>query len=110
MQGPRPFDGVWAYVWYESVHKSTGFKVCWQSAIRIASQMVLQEKSSQRVFPKNLYPLLEACMPFYTLLRRHAISILCVKASRSPGPLTAPQRRSESWLHQRPRTAAQFAA
>jgi hypothetical protein len=40
--GPRIFDGVWAQFWYDSVHRSTGFK---RPSISTGEQMI-QEHSS----------------------------------------------------------------
>lgn len=56
--GPKPVDGLWAPWWYASVHKSTGFK---------------PPSTYPKPFPFKLYSLLEQCLPFYNLLRRHAL-------------------------------------
>ncbi|XP_074292767.1 branched-chain-amino-acid aminotransferase-like protein 1 [Silene latifolia] len=61
--GPKPIDGVWAPWWYESVHKSTGFKT---------------ERKYPKPFPPSYYDLLEQCLPFYDFLKRR------VKRSFSP--------------------------
>ncbi|KAK8960283.1 Branched-chain-amino-acid aminotransferase-like protein 1 [Platanthera guangdongensis] len=68
--GPKPVDGLWAPWWYDSVHKSTGFKA---------------SRAYPLPFPPPLYDLLEQSLPFYTMLRRH------VKQSSSLQPsLSAP--------------------
>ncbi|CAA0838874.1 Branched-chain-amino-acid aminotransferase-like protein 2 [Striga hermonthica] len=52
--GPKPFDGMWAPYWYESTHKSTGFK---------------PPRKYPSPFPLSLYDLLEQSSPFYNLLK-----------------------------------------
>ncbi|GER46299.1 amino acid aminotransferase family protein [Striga asiatica] len=52
--GPKPFDGMWAPYWYESTHKSTGFK---------------PPRKYPSPFPLTLYDLLEQSLPFYNLLK-----------------------------------------
>jgi branched-chain amino acid aminotransferase group I len=56
--GPKPADGLWAPWWYASVHKSTGFK---------------PPSTCPKPFPFKLYSLLEQCLPFYNILKRHAL-------------------------------------
>ena len=56
--GARPEDGIWAKHWYNSIHKSTGFKP-------------YEPKSTP--FPKHLEPLLIKCMPHYEALLKKAI-------------------------------------
>lgn len=56
--GPKPADGLWAPWWYASVHKSTGFKL---------------PSTCPKPFPFKLYSLLEQCLPFYNILKRHAL-------------------------------------
>ncbi|KAL6514889.1 hypothetical protein OROGR_020468 [Orobanche gracilis] len=54
--GPKPFDGMWAPYWYESTHKTTGFK---------------PPRNYPSLFPSSLYDLLEQSLPFYNLLKRY---------------------------------------
>ncbi len=61
--GPRPFDGVWAPVWYQSVHASTGFD---------AAEGPLPELSPAYA------RLAEAALPAYVALLTHACA--------TPGP------------------------
>lgn len=56
--GPRPEDGPWAKYWYHNLHRSSGFAP-------------FVEKSEP--FPDRLRPLLEASLPHYEYLSRHAI-------------------------------------
>lgn len=56
--GPKPVDGLWAPWWYASVHKSSGF---------------MAPSTYPKPFPFKLYSLLEQCLPFYTILKRHAL-------------------------------------
>lgn len=60
--GEKTYDGVWARHWYASVHQSTGF--------------IVQQPASEGI---QLRPELEQlaidCMPAYTALKQHAISI-----------------------------------
>ncbi|KAJ4846729.1 hypothetical protein Tsubulata_043096 [Turnera subulata] len=53
--GPKPFDGVWAPLWYKSVHKSTGFSTA---------------REYPQPFPLKCYDLLEQSIPLYNWLRR----------------------------------------
>ncbi|QFS82302.1 hypothetical protein FIU97_05845 [Roseivivax sp. THAF40] len=58
--GPKPFDGVWAPVWYASVHASTGFH------------------GSERPLPKLEAPydrIAEAALPYYERMRARALRI-----------------------------------
>lgn len=48
--GPRPEDGIWAEHWYDSVHRSTGFK---------------PYSPKTDPFPKHLEELLEQCLSLY---------------------------------------------
>ncbi len=57
--GPRPDDGIWASWWYESVHRSTGFRPYREPA---------------DVVPDDLRPLLRRCLPLYARLREFAIA------------------------------------
>lgn len=56
--GARPEDGVWAAHWYSNVHSSTGFQPHMEKEIHLSEEL---EKLS------------EECMPYYELLREHAI-------------------------------------
>lgn len=56
--GPIPEDGIWAKYWYESVHKSTGFK---------------PYDPKTEPFPEELIPLYNRCKPFYERMLAHAI-------------------------------------
>lgn len=57
-KGPRLEDGVWAKYWYNSIHNSTGF---------------LEYKAKVLVFPEDLKPLLDECLPYYERLKALAI-------------------------------------
>lgn len=56
--GPRSEDGIWANHWYDSVHKSTGFKE-------------YQPKGTK--FPNHLKELLMEAKPYYEFLVQEAI-------------------------------------
>ncbi|GAB1378825.1 branched chain amino acid aminotransferase [Pararhodobacter aggregans] len=56
--GPKPYDGVWAPVWYHAVHASTGFE---------AAEGPLPE------LPPAYARLAEAAMPAYEALAQHAL-------------------------------------
>ncbi len=58
--GPKPFDGVWAPVWYASVHGSTGFK--------------RQERELPTLAPPY-DAIAEAALPFYERMRARAIDV-----------------------------------
>ena len=58
--GPKPFDGIWAPHWYNSVHKSTGF------AGPEGPLPDLQGSASD---------LVDAAMPYYQHLLRKAVSL-----------------------------------
>lgn len=57
-EGPIAEDGVWARHWYDSVHRSTGFKT--------------YEPKEEEV-PPRLKSLLDTCMIYYEELYAHAI-------------------------------------
>ena len=57
--GSRSEDGIWAKHWYGSVHASTGFK---------------KYEAKKDVFPEHLLPLLEECLPYYSMLEEEALS------------------------------------
>ena len=63
-EGPKDCDGVWASYWYESVHKSSGWN--------LAAEKPAGE-SSFKTLPKSLFALVEEAMPFYEMLKRHAV-------------------------------------
>ncbi|KAK6143287.1 hypothetical protein DH2020_023635 [Rehmannia glutinosa] len=69
--GPKPFDGMWAPYWYESTHKSTGFK---------------PPRKYPSPFPSSLYNLLEQSLPFYDLLKRY----VRLTTAKSLHPLPVP--------------------
>lgn len=56
--GAKPFDGVWAPVWYGSVHKSVGFA---------GAEGPLPEVTDR------LATLVKAALPAYEKMRRHAL-------------------------------------
>ncbi|MEZ5751578.1 MAG: HAD family hydrolase [Paracoccaceae bacterium] len=56
--GPKPFDGVWAPVWYGAVHQSTGFD---------AAEGPLPD------LPPAMARLAEAAMPAYEALARYKL-------------------------------------
>ena len=53
--GPKPYDGVWAPVWYERVHASTGFE---RPRARLRSDDL----------PAHLRPVLDEALPLYERL------------------------------------------
>lgn len=55
--GPIPEDGVWAKVWYQNVHRSTGF---------------LPYSKTSTPFAERLNPLLKECMPLYQKLLEYS--------------------------------------
>ena len=57
-QGPRGYDGVWAKHWYGAVWNSTGFA---------EPEGELPEVSEE------LWPVLDAALPFYDTMRARAI-------------------------------------
>lgn len=70
--GPKPhIDGLWAPYWYSSLHKSTGFQ---------------EERGARRqgVVTGSQLELLKEALPFYDLLRRHAIGINPLNPASSP--------------------------
>lgn len=69
--GPKPFDGIWAELWYESVHKSTGFKPA---------------RKYPEPFPLASYDLLEQSLPLYNWLRRHVRKPFNLLKSPLPRP------------------------
>ena len=58
-KGPKPFDGIWAPHWYNAVHQSTGFA---------GAEGPLPELDGEAA------ALAEQAMPFYEMLRAHAIT------------------------------------
>ena len=58
--GPRKEDGTWAKYWYKNVHKSTSFA---------------RQKTSQRIFPERLRPLLDEANKYYDLLCAHSLKV-----------------------------------
>ena len=56
--GPKPFDGIWASHWYDSVHRSTGFA---------GAEGPLPELDSEAA------ELVMKAMPFYEQMRREAL-------------------------------------
>ncbi|CAI8603420.1 unnamed protein product [Vicia faba] len=69
--GPKPIDGLWAPWWYNTVHKSTGFK---------------EQKKYPKPFPFALYDLLEQTLPLYNMLRRHVKKKSSLLSSPLPPP------------------------
>ncbi len=69
--GPRAEDGPWAKYWYQNVHRSSGFSP-------------FTEK--EEPFPERIRPLLEACLPHYDFLQRHAIRPSQVADPTGSGP------------------------
>ncbi|KAJ0014210.1 hypothetical protein Pint_19977 [Pistacia integerrima] len=64
--GPKPIDGFWAPWWYESAHKSTGFK-----PPRKYPELLLSSFFIFSHFNYLFIELLEQSLPFYNMLRRH---------------------------------------
>jgi len=58
--GPRPEDGVWARYWYDTVHRSTGFK---------------PYRPKQETVPDAFTDLLEKSRRYYEKLYRHALKV-----------------------------------
>lgn len=56
--GPKPYDGVWAPVWYGAVHASTGFDAA---------------EGPLPPLPAAYARLAEAAMPYYRALAAHAL-------------------------------------
>lgn len=52
-KGPKSFDGVWAKYWYKNVWESEGYE---------------KQKTSERIFPDHLKPLLKEAELYYDLL------------------------------------------
>jgi hypothetical protein len=52
-KGARPEDGIWAKYWYSNIHNSTGF---------------IDYEAKKEIFPEELRPLLNQCMPYYNQL------------------------------------------
>ncbi|KAL5566134.1 hypothetical protein UlMin_029298, partial [Ulmus minor] len=69
--GSKPIDGVWAPWWYNSVHKSSGFK---------------PGSNYPSPFPLDLYDILEQSLPLYKLLRRHVRKTSNLLKSPLPTP------------------------
>lgn len=57
--GPKIEDGVWAGIWYQNVHRSTGFE---------------PYRETNEPLPDHLWPLLEECQPLYDKLRSAALT------------------------------------
>eukprot|EP00052_Salpingoeca_macrocollata_P020547 m.172963 g.172963 ORF g.172963 m.172963 type:complete len:566 (+) comp21289_c0_seq6:2045-3742(+) len=57
--GPKPYDGVWAYYWYTSLHKSTGFEA-------LSSKL-------PSVVPAKLRGLVSLVFPMYQAIRTLAL-------------------------------------
>ncbi len=62
--GPKPYDGVWADVWYQRVHSSTGFT---------AHQPNINPLPDINPLPPHLEPVLKAAQPLYNRLMQHAL-------------------------------------
>jgi len=58
-QGPKPYDGVWAPVWYASVHRSTGFA---------------GPEGPRPALPDRYRAISEAAQPYYERLAAHRLS------------------------------------
>ena len=56
--GPKPYDGVWAPVWYHAVHASTGFDGA---------------EGSMPALPDAYRRLAEAALPYYQALAPHTL-------------------------------------
>lgn len=71
--GPKPhMDGLWAPYWYSSLHKSTGF----QEEVRAGGR--------QGAITGSQLELLKDAMPFFEVLRRHAIGVNPLNPGSSP--------------------------
>ena len=60
--GRRPFDGVWAPVWYDAVDRSTGFEPP-------------QREARFEDLPDYLKPIAEAARPYYERLARYRLLV-----------------------------------
>jgi hypothetical protein len=58
--GPKPYDGVWAPVWYDNVHRSTGFGP--------------PRPSRHDPLPDRFEPILAAAIPLYERLCEFAVA------------------------------------
>lgn len=56
--GPKNYDGVWAKIWYQNVHKSVGFTPYYEK---------------KDLLPRKILPLLNECMPLYEYLLNQAV-------------------------------------
>lgn len=78
--GPKPdIDGLWAHLWYDSVHKSTGY----------GSGNGETSFESRKAFPPltpEMLAVYREAAPFYEIMRRHAIGVhpLCPGSSAAP--------------------------
>lgn len=61
-KGSKPYDGMWASYWYDTVHQSTGFS----SDIGCNGKVM-------RPLNKEQLEIYRDALPFYEMLRRHAI-------------------------------------
>jgi len=92
--GPRPEDGLWAPHWYASTHASTGFAPPPADA------------EPPPPLPPALAALVEECVPFYELLKRHALRPPTLAAAPSHAPtavdvgLQAPAAAAAGGAHQ----------
>lgn len=84
--GPKPYDGLWASLWYESVHKSTGYgEMNTNSLFLFGSSTAVLPKRPRSALSTEQVLLLRECLPFYDLLKSHAIGTdpLCPGSSFS---------------------------
>jgi len=59
-KGGRPEDGIWAKYWYKNLHDSTGFK---------------KQLSTEGSIPVHLESLYQKALPYYQILKSHALKI-----------------------------------
>jgi len=78
--GPKPeIDGLWAHLWYDSVHKSTGYGAG-------NGETSFEKRRAQPTLTPEMLAVYREAAPFYEILRRHAIGVhpLCPGSSCAP--------------------------
>jgi len=76
--GPKPYDGMWAPHWYHTVWKTTGFQACAASSSCSSGEKRrpdLVTAADGTALSAEKLSLYRECLPFYELLRRHALGL-----------------------------------